>query len=625
MRLAIFVGEKDQGFGGMQTHLKNVIKYFLATDSISFIIYRLPELIMCDYTNNTKKVIKDNQEIVEAIKEVDSCFFVDGYWIDIWKFLRQHLQGCLFIFRTGGNEFVKAPYEDNVFILDTRQKLWAKLISQCMDFVISNSRYTTKRLEIQGIDVNQILTIRGGVDIKECQRNKSNRCLLRKRFDDRFMTKGKIIFAIVSRFEPFKGIMEILNVFSEYKDRMDFFILLVGDGSERQLLEDYCKSNLHGFQYVILPSTDNKTAMQYIAIADFYINCSKSYKKRSGNDEYIHTETMGRSLYEAIYQNIPVIATNVGGIKELFDEHEQIGILIEDDINEKRNIIESILNKRIQIKSCGERFIAYGWKYITSNLYNYLFRIKQNCLSKNVALCLDIDGTIYHKTLSQEDNEKNLKQIISMSECCEIVFNSAANYDEILDRYQILKEYSNKITIISNCGKHLYINGKQDSFWENYTSGVPGIQSHIVKSVIERITSGGIKITELKFIDKLYLNMKVSGIINIDTIMEVNHFLEDTEYMLVYNSSNLKLISRILNKASPIRYLIRMNKNIGYWIGAGNNVLDYAFMDVCNKAYIVNHESINYNMFIIKNNSDMIKFMNMLKTDIGEYQNENRQ
>lgn len=565
--------------------------------------------------------IKSKDAFYDAIKESSVFFFNDGWWVEEWSDLRKRFPQKLFVFRTGGNEFVKAPYEDNRYPLAVRQSIWSHKINDCMDFVISNSRYTTNRLTHQGVNLNRILTIRGGIAFEECQLNYSRKLILRKEIDARFDTAGKKIFAIVSRFEPFKGIMEVLSVFSELNEYKDFFLLMVGDGSEKSQIEAFCKEHIDKKQFCILPATDNYEAMKYIAAADHYMNCSRYHIKKSGCEEYIHTETMGRSLFEAIYQFVPVIATDVAGTAELFDEFEMVGLLIRDTKQDKKSAIKDILDGGKNCLSYGQRYSEYGWNYITEKLYKPLFQAKKGSLTRRVALCLDIDGTIYHNGLSEQDNNKNLGSILSMTDLCEIIINSAANYDEILERYPIFKHYLDRIIIISNCGKHLYTYGTEDLFWKNYMESIPGIQSHIVGWVQDQLIQNGMLVNSVKFVDKLYVNFKINGCIDGEVINAINQNLENKQYMLVFNGRNIKLISRIVNKAAPIRYLITLNGTVSYWIGAGNNVLDAAFMRLCDKAYSVNYESKAFEMVCVNNDGDMKRLIDNIKVDIGEYLN----
>lgn len=619
MRLALFVGENKLSFGGMQTHMAYFVHYFKNKDSLDFIVYRYPDIVLHDCKSNKDEQVCTFDELIRILKNMTVCFFNDGFWIDMWQDLRQALPDSMFIFRTGGNEFVKAPYKDNLQSLKKRQKLWADLINNCMNFIIANSRFTTKRLVNQGVEEGKIILVRGGIDIEQCKTNFTNRGLLRKRFDEEHGTQDKIIFAIVSRFEPFKGIVDVLSVFAEFRLNQEFYILIVGDGSEKNNIKEFCTNNFDCNQYGILEKTDHFSAMQYIAIADYYLNCSCLYEKRSADDFYIHTETMGRSLYEAIYQYVPVIATDVGGIGELFDEFEDIGVLLRDVKSEKEQIIKSILYRQIQLVSRGSRYDAYGWKYIMESLYEPMFAISFNKSCKRVALCLDIDGTIRHAALSEKENENNLKRILEIFPNCEIIINSAADYEEILGRYPIFDDYKAYIVIISNCGKHLYFHGERDTFWDNYMEGIPGIQEHIVEYVKETLECHGMPVNSIKYIDKLYVNMKIEGEADPDVIEYISRKLERTQYTITSNYGNVKIISKILNKAAPVKYLRAINKNIKYWIGAGNDVLDLLFMGICDVAYAVNFNCGLYHQICIDSEQSMSEFIELLMKNIGDY------
>lgn len=621
MKLTLFVGEGRLSFGGMQTHMTYFVRYFKKKGILDFIVYRYPNIVLHDCKSDKDEQVSTFDDLIRILKRMTVCFFNDGFWIDMWQDLRQALPDSIFIFRTGGNEFVKAPYKDNLQSLQKRQKLWAGLINSCMNFIISNSEFTTRRLISQGVEERKILLIRGGIDVDQCKTNFINRELFRKQFDKGYDTHDKIIFAIVSRFEPFKGIIDILSAFVEFRSNPEFYILIVGNGSEKNNIEEFCTNNFNCNQYCILSETDNISAMQYIAIADYYLNCSCMYEKKSGDSFYIHTETMGRSLFEAIYQYVPVIATNVGGIGELFDEFEDIGILLKDTESEKKQIIKSILNHQIHLTSSGSRYMMYGWEYIMENLYEPMFAITLNNICKRVALCLDIDGTIYHTTLSDEENENNLKKILDNLQNCEIIINSAANYEEILSRYPIFNDYKEHIVIISNCGKHLYFHGKKDIFWDNYMESIHGIQRHIVEDVKETLECCGIQVNSVKYIDKLYVNMKIAGEADADAVEYVSKKLEKTQYMITSNHGNVKIISKIVNKSAPIKYLKTINKNIEYWIGAGNNVLDFPFMDICDIAYVVNFNCGLYHQICVNSAQSMSEFIELMIKNVGDYFN----
>lgn len=124
MRVTIFVGEKSVSIGGMQTHFNNVAGYFLKNHQLDYIIYRFPFMEVYSGEQQKEVPIKSLDVFLAAIKESEVFFFNDGWWIEEWGDLRKQFPQKLFVFRTGGNEFVKAPYEDNSYPLVTRQSIW---------------------------------------------------------------------------------------------------------------------------------------------------------------------------------------------------------------------------------------------------------------------------------------------------------------------------------------------------------------------------------------------------------------------------------------------------------------------------------------------------------------------
>ena len=113
--------------------------------------------------------------------------------------------------------------------------------------------------------------------------------------------------------------------------------------------------------------------------------------------------------------------------------------------------------------------------------------------------------------------------------------------------------------------------------------------------------------------------MKIAGEADPDVIKYVSKKLERTQYMITSNHGNVKIISKIVNKSAPIKYLRTMNKNIEYWIGAGNNVLDFPFLDICDVAYAVNYNCGSYHQICIDSNQSMSEFIELMMKNVGDY------
>ena len=151
------------------------------------------------------------------------------------------------------------------------------------------------------------------------------------------------IFGIIARLDKIKGHIYILGALKKLKSeniKLPTFIF-VGDGAERENLEYFSKENSLSNVKFIGEALD---IGQYLKQIDVFVFPSLS-------------EGLGVAIIEALVAKKFIIASNVGGIKELI-EHNKTGILIEptnvDDLYKAiRWIIE---NKDEAIKLRAEAF-----------------------------------------------------------------------------------------------------------------------------------------------------------------------------------------------------------------------------------------------------------------------------
>ena len=111
--------------------------------------------------------------------------------------------------------------------------------------------------------------------------------------------------------------------------------------------------------------------------ADVLLNLSIECLTQSGGGFYIHTETMGRSMIEAISLGTKIYATNVGGIAELFDENESIGALLASDgttIKRGFDNIDNILREK------ATNLKDYSWEKVFQMYNNLFYRVAEQML-----------------------------------------------------------------------------------------------------------------------------------------------------------------------------------------------------------------------------------------------------
>lgn len=374
-KLILFYYKSELNFGGMETHFVMAKEYFSKDQewNCEWLVLKSDNNIELQHISNGSKIkfeksLELGRYIAQIYKDEACCMlFNDGRWIEELGTLRSTNPNAIMFQRSGGNEFMKAPLKKSNLPLIERQKLWGSYINEFLDAIISNSKFTTTRLKEIGVKQEKIVEIRGGVDIEECMKNLERWQVLREGFNKvHNLSNKKYLITVASRFVPFKDIHNVIEAIAECKYKEEIMLLLIGDGCEREGLLRLCEARLSNDSYCFLGKMQHTEAMKYICIADIFCNASKEFLKRSGQEYYVHTETMGRSLLEAIAQNTPVIATDVGGVREWFEENLHIGKLIEaENKTQMAQAIECILEQQyLKHKLYNESYTKYGWEYV---------------------------------------------------------------------------------------------------------------------------------------------------------------------------------------------------------------------------------------------------------------------
>lgn len=382
--LIIFSYNYKTGFGGMESHFLNMIEYFKYDNewTCKFIVYKdNNKIILQSLIDNTIIFFKSDKllslYLYNKFKNTNYClFFNDGRWIESLHIFREYNKRAILCQRSGGNEFMKAPLFNCNMSLEYRQKKWAEIINKNLDFIISNSDFTTDRLKSIGVLSERIIKIRGGVDKENSINNILSKNNLRETFNSQYnISNKKYIIISAARFTEFKGIDNLINAIGLSKYKKDILLVLVGDGDLKESLVKSCKSNLDEKSFIFLGATSYIETMKYIAAADLYCSTSISFMKASGQQKYIHTETMGRSILEAICQRTCIIATDVGGVSEWFRGDYNIGRLISyTDISTITKAIDDVISSNFYIDDVSGYFLQqYSWK-VVFNKYKVLWR-----------------------------------------------------------------------------------------------------------------------------------------------------------------------------------------------------------------------------------------------------------
>ena len=606
--------------GGMEIHLRYMLRHLADSKRYENII--LAEIscgliTITDTENHTSYTLIGFENFTEHLRNLraEVLFFNDGHWLEYFYELRKIFPRSVFIMRSGGNEFMKAPYHDMTLPLSERQNLWSRAINHNIDFIIANSVYTWQRMIRIGISSAKIFIVRGGVDLSSVAINTSDKNL-RGEFDKKFGTSGKYIFCIAARHVKFKGIMEILYIFSGFESSGKWFLLIAGDGKESQSLREYCAEHLPHGSFVFLGAVEHEELMKYISLSDCLISSSRDTFLPSGNDFYLHTETMGRTIIEAACHHVPVIATNAGAVHEWFDEIDGLGVFLPNDSRGQKEIIRRAFEDKLTF-SADKDLSVYSWHNIVDVFYSELFRKKRRFV--HTVLCTDLDDTIIFPFMNFEENSALLGKIISLaSDKCEIVLNSAGDFHDITSRYPVIADNLSRLIIISNAGGVIINHGQRDILWQEYYHMQNGISSQEIAQAEEKISKAGLVLVRKKIICKLYVNFKVKGTEDQirRAVSQLNSAVKNPSRLAVSNLGNIKLISRIINKGSALAYLKNAELLCERTIGAGNGVLDELFFTYCDKIFIMNSSKQIPDTISIKNFREAENFIDRLCGEI---------
>lgn len=382
MNIGIFLVHSlhKSGIGGMETHQKAFISnYVLGSKNKKTLFYYIIEnegnnIVFYDFRTKSLPKIKLFSNLGELINFLRTNIFFthlflnDGWWIESISSFKTAFPLCHIYMRSGGNDAELAPWNYGTYTYEKRRTLWMESINK-LDFVIANSDFSVTRLISLGINQQQIKKIRGGVNEIICCECRNNKNKLRYELINKIGINQKYILIFASRFVPFKGIIPALECIKQSQNIDNCHIIFVGSGKLLDTIKKWCIKYLKDNQFTFMGEKSNEDTIRLIAASDILVNPSINLKKDSGDGCYIHTETMGRSMMEAITVNTKIIATDAGGTNELFKENQGIGYLSsidETSMIKAFNMIDVIINEQTN-------FICdYSWNCVF-NLYDIMF------------------------------------------------------------------------------------------------------------------------------------------------------------------------------------------------------------------------------------------------------------
>lgn len=585
MKIYLFSDSFGKNIGGMEVHQQAFMKRYPYAELIvrdeGVSVYKREKLYrrFKDIASFTEYIITDNES-----RRI--FFFNNLSWLTDIRSLRQKFSNDAFIIRSGGNDIYKALDKLTGVTLEEKLRIVAETINNFADKLIVNSDYSYFRNIDVGILPDKMIKLRGGVDRSAAEDNISNKHEIRRQIEMKYGIQGKKLLVIAARFVPFKGIEEFISCLAETPICSRCHLLLIGDGKQKKQILELLENV--DISYTYLGIRCNVETMKYIAASDLLVNPTLEYTEKCYGGSFIHTETMGRGMMEAVMQGTPVLALNSGGTAELFYENGSIGYLAE---NHREMMI--CLKKAIERPSPALTDTDYSWDEVFRK-YDLLFAFLTERSKAQTLLAFDYDGTI--KTDSCPEAE--LSGIMSSSRTISYVCLTARSAEESLP---LMKQLPLRYIVYEN-GAGIASRDGVPVFWNKLADDEKR------KGDIEKIISGLKGTVQFKQTHPFTIHIKKEDVSE-KTREKICRIICGTPFQIIESSKFIKIQHIIFNKKGALDYICKDNC-YSYTIGAGDGLNDAAFVLSCDRKYMHTDlmKSIGYN------GTEVIRFS---KTEAG--------
>ncbi len=142
----------------------------------------------------------------------------------------------------------------------------------------------------------------------------------------------KIRFVTVANLIKIKQLDLLIKAFAQaFKDDLNKELIIVGEGSERENLQNLCVQLAVNERITFTGKLDKNQIKNIFHLSDFFVSSSKF-------------ESFGIAMVEAMSCGLPVIATKTPGAKSIITD-EKVGILTEQNAKSLANALKNTINK----------------------------------------------------------------------------------------------------------------------------------------------------------------------------------------------------------------------------------------------------------------------------------------
>lgn len=285
-------------------------------------IYRLPTYSLFVHRHPILKFNKRKRELMKELEQsqIDFVILQTRFWLTTvvgGRFAKKkHIQRILI-------EHGTSHFTVHHKLLDFLGGIYEHLLTNYVKTLVKDyygvSKQCNQWLEHFHMKSNGVLY--NSIDTKEYDRYKNEKYLLPVEENQTI----KILF--VGRMIQDKGILELIQAFQSLQQHYSLTLILAGDGP---LLERLKKEHP---DYIFTGNLKHEDVMRLYNSVDIFINPS-------------YSEGLPTTVLEAGLMKCPIIATNVGGTKEIIKDHqngllckptaESITVTLEEMIKDKQ-------------------------------------------------------------------------------------------------------------------------------------------------------------------------------------------------------------------------------------------------------------------------------------------------
>ncbi len=210
-------------------------------------------------------------------------------------------------------------------------RFFNRIFSRFVDRIICVSRAVEDSLVKEGISRNKTQVIYNGVDTDYFKAGDSS---IREELS---ISEDALLLTTVSRFNRDKGHDFLIDVLDELKNHMENFkVMLVGDGEEKHFIQR--KVEKYGLENHVIFLGHREDIPEILSATDIYISPSEM-------------EAISFSILEALSCGKPVMATEVGGVPEIFEKGDCGKLVPFGDVKTFAKAIVDLYNNRSEYKS----------------------------------------------------------------------------------------------------------------------------------------------------------------------------------------------------------------------------------------------------------------------------------